>query len=232
MAANPNPSRITNELWYFWEEFKKFEPKVLLGGIYADKPGYHNTRAANMLKYPGNYSYADYALDRQGPSDKAAAIDLTFPDAQAGNYSTIAKYSNRLLLSGKDPNDNRLNVLREFYGNTDSDTEVEGWDYQAVRAATSDKTHLWHIHISVMRAYVTSKIAMDSILNVLKGISGEEPLDAEDIKKIVAEIWKWPIETSTADVVLGRAMAGAEKAAADSIDIDLLAEAVRRKLNP
>lgn len=165
MAVNPNPSRVTNELWYFWEEFKKIEPTVKLGGIYANKPGYHNTRAGNAA---GNYSVV-LPPDKLGPSDKSAAIDLTFPDAQAGNYKTIMKYSQRLLKSGKDLKDDRGNYLREFYGNADGSQYVDGWDFYYVRPATSDSSHLWHIHLSFLRKYVNNKVAMDAILSILRG---------------------------------------------------------------
>jgi hypothetical protein len=167
-------SAITDAMWYFWTEFKKIEPTVQLGGIYANKPGYHNTRAANSST---NYSVI-LPPDKLGPSDKAAAIDLTFPDAQAGNYSTIARYSSRLLKSGQDPNDNRGNYLREFYGNADFDNSVEGWDFYYARSATSDTSHLWHIHISFLRKYVTSLTAMDSVLSILRG---DPVLEEEDM---------------------------------------------------
>lgn len=168
-STNPNPSLITQPMWDFWLAFKTLEPSVLLGGIYANKSGYHNTRAANIANYPGNYSYAQYTLDRQGPDDKSAAIDFTFPNAQAGNYSTIAKYSSRLLASGRDLHDERGNYLREFYGNADNDKEVEGWDFQSVQVASSDSSHLWHIHLSFMRAYVNDPKAFDAVFSILKG---------------------------------------------------------------
>ncbi len=168
MATNPNPALVTNEMWYFWEQFKKIEPTVLLGGIYANKSGYHNTRARNQASWPGNYSIV-LPPDKLGPSDKSAAIDLTFPDAQAGNYKTIMKYSQRLLKSGKDLKDDRGNYLREFYGNADGTQYVDGWDFYYVRPATSDSSHLWHIHLSFLRKFVTSRVAMDAILSILRG---------------------------------------------------------------
>lgn len=174
-------SAITEEMWYFWTEFKKIEPTVELGGIYADKPGYHNTRAGNSST---NYSVV-LPEDKLGPSDKAAAIDLTFPNAQSGNYSTIAKYSSRLLKSGQDPNDNRGNYLREFYGNADFDNSVEGWDFYYVRSATSDTSHLWHIHISFLRKYVTSLTAMDSVLSILRGDPAQQQEEDMDLSDIV-----------------------------------------------
>lgn len=170
-------SAITDEMWYFWTEFKKIEPTVELGGIYANKPGYHNTRAGNSSS---NYSVV-LPEDKLGPSDKAAAIDLTFPNAQAGNYSTIAKYSSRLLKSGQDLNDNRGNYLREFYGNADFDNSVEGWDFYYVRPASSDTSHLWHIHISFLRKFVTSRTAMDSVLSILRGDPVPQPQEEEDM---------------------------------------------------
>lgn len=170
-------SAITDEMWYFWTEFKKIEPTVELGGIYADKPGYHNTRAGNS---PSNYSVI-LPPDKLGPSDKAAAIDLTFPNAQSGNYTTISKYSSRLLKSGKDPNDLRGNYLREFFGNADSDTQVEGWDFYYATTSTSDSSHLWHIHISFLRKYVTSLTAMNAVLSILKGETYAEYLQGGNV---------------------------------------------------
>jgi len=165
MAANPDSSRITAEMWRFWEEFKKIEPTVRLGGIYANKPGYHNAR--NNL--PASDYSKQLANDKLGPGQYGSAIDLTFPSAQAGNPAIIAKYSSRLLKSGKDLNDDRGNYLREFYGQADSDSQVEGWDFQYVRPASSDSSHLWHIHLSFMRRYNNDRKAHDAILSILRG---------------------------------------------------------------
>lgn len=165
-ASNPNPSRITDEMWWLWQQLLALEPSSKLGGIYANKPGYHNCRG-NLPQ--SDYSVCDDPPDQGGPPDKAAAIDWTFPDAQAGNYSTIAKYTNRLLASAKDPDDTRLNGWREFYGNADDDSYVEGWDCRYGVAATSDSSHLWHIHISENRDQTKSQKNKEALLSVLKG---------------------------------------------------------------
>jgi hypothetical protein len=128
LGANPNPKRISAELWKFWEWFDAYEPQVEYGGTFADKPGYHNA--------PENLPRTDYSLahanDKAGPHDKCAAIDLTFKDAKKGDFKTIKKYAKRLLKSGKDTHDERGNYLREFFGQADADRGVEGWDFQAV----------------------------------------------------------------------------------------------------
>jgi len=164
-VPNPNPASISAPMWRFWCEFKAFEPNVLLGGIYANKPGYHNKRNALPA---GDYSVR-YKLDKAGPADKAAAIDLTFPTAQRGSYTLIARYAARLLNSGRDMKDERGNYLREFYGQSDGDTQVEGWDFQALINVSSDSSHLWHIHLSFMRAYLNDWKAFDAVLSILKG---------------------------------------------------------------
>lgn len=174
MATNPNPARITTQMWALWEGFDVIEPSTVLGGIYAPKTGYHDTRMANPS---GNYSVV-LPVDKEGPDDKAAAIDLTFPDAQAKppNYATINKYSNRLYAAGKAgrTNDPRTIYMREFYGNIDTDREVEGWDYHNNRPATSDSSHLWHIHISIHRKYVNDPEMTRAILSILKGETVDE----------------------------------------------------------
>lgn len=156
----------TEESRWFMEQLLALESGTENGGIYANKKGYHNTRANNQKSWPGNYSIID-SVDKAGPNDKAAAYDWTFPSAQNGHYERISYYTNLLLKSAKDLNDPRLNGWREFYGQANSDTKVEGWDTRYGISATSDSSHLWHIHMSETRGLVGStpnKIAMLSVL--------------------------------------------------------------------
>ncbi|PWK48831.1 VCBS repeat protein [Actinoplanes xinjiangensis] len=190
-AANPNPSRQTEASWWLMEQLLDLEPGTRNGGIYANKPGYHNSRAGND---PGNYSVRD-TEDKGGPSDKAAAYDWTFPDAQSASvniaglaasdyagpvnaadfqaasadYSTIAKYSKRLLASGQDSADDRLDGWKEFFGQADNDNNVEGYDFRDDRTSTSDDSHLWHIHLSEDRNKVESYENKQALLSVLRG---------------------------------------------------------------
>lgn len=169
--ANPNPSQITDATWWLWLRLDELEPASKLGGILANKKGYHGTGAFNLAHYPDNYSVRD-AVDRTGPAWKthASALDWTFPDAQAGNYATIDRYTSRLVRSAQDQGDPRLDlILREFYGQADTDSHVEGWDERREAAVTSDSSHLWHIHFSFIRSRVHDFWGHWALLTVLMG---------------------------------------------------------------
>ena len=165
-GSNPNPTYISDEMWWLWQQLQAMEPDTQLGGIYANKPGYHNCRQ-NLPSY--DYSVCDQPPDGGGPSNKACAIDWTFPEAHGGNYTRIGTYTDRLLASAMDADDPRLNGWREFYGQADADSYVEGWDCRYGYAVTSDSSHLWHIHISENRDQSTSRANKEALLSVLKG---------------------------------------------------------------
>lgn len=164
--ANPNPARITNPLWRVWEESSRIIPGVRLGGIYADKNGYHDTRNSNP---PGDYSVV-LTLDKQGPGDKAAAIDLTMSDGQmrlrTGYLKTACFH----------PDDDRVNGMREFYGTLDSRTVyglIQNQPGGPWQQSYSDSSHLWHIHISIFRAFVDRWDMLEPLVSVLSGETWE-----------------------------------------------------------
>jgi hypothetical protein len=153
-----------------WPGMHELEPTSKLGGILAYKRGYHAPREwLQTHGYTSDYSYTQFAVDREGPADEPSAIDWTFPG------TAIAKYAKRLLAAGRAGRggDPRTLYMREFFGQADIDSEVEGWDFAKNRTSTSDSSHLWHIHISVHRKYVMDPTAMRAILSILSG----QPLD-------------------------------------------------------
>jgi hypothetical protein len=152
------------------DEIVKDDDDLELAGIFAEKRGYHNKRK-NLPA--DDYSVRQYP-DKLGPSDKASAFDMTSKSAQKGDYKNIAKYSKRLLAAGK-ANDPRLEGWREFFGQTDSDRQVEGWDFFKNESSTSsDTSHNWHVHGSELREFITSKVSKEGFLSVWRG----ETLDA------------------------------------------------------
>lgn len=153
-----------------WTWFSKENPRAQLGGICVAKKGYHSSRDYNDAYFPGNYSVVIAPDEVTGIlAGYGSAIDLTMQYKVNGVYVDMHKYSKRLLDSSKDPKDPRLDVLREWYGNVGGDGTVEGWDCWYGRAATSDTSHLWHIHLSFLRKYCNDLNAMRAVLSVLKG---------------------------------------------------------------
>jgi hypothetical protein len=175
MAANPNPTRISAAMWRLWEEFDRVESSALLGGIYADKPGYHRDRDHNPSS---DYSERDVAADRRGSGSKASALDLTLSAAAMKKYTTrldnAARARDPRLYSSRGP------VLREFIG-TKNGTSVYcyvlvggrplGVGADAGPDPGRDSSHLWHIHLSVIRQFCEDWPALDGVLSVLRGES-------------------------------------------------------------
>lgn len=157
---NPSPSLIPDAIWWSWRMKRALVGSDLeLGGVYANKSGFHNTGKANTDHGAGNsatnYSIRD-TINRSGPGwTKACALDSTFRSAQSRNYANIDKYTSRLVHSSLDAKDPRLDLwLFEFYGQADTDSHVEGRDEYHEKDVTSDSSHLWHIHESLIRSRV------------------------------------------------------------------------------
>ncbi|MDP8971162.1 MAG: peptidoglycan-binding protein [Actinomycetota bacterium] len=156
----------------------RFVPAVLAlsegsknAGTLARKAGYHDTRKHHLQVGRRNDYSIRLTRDKRGPDDESGGMDWTFRSAQRGDYREIAKFSRRLLDAGR-RNDPRTAALREFYGNADLDRQVEGWDFVFDVPASSDSSHLWHIHLSFRRDIVNSEKWIDAVLSILK----DEPL--------------------------------------------------------
>lgn len=198
--TNPNPTYITDAMWTLWLTVEGIIPGVRLGGIYANKSGYHNTVNSNKKSWPGNYSIQLY-LDLTEPDNKARAIDLTMDNEQ------MVQRTGYLQKSALDPQDTRLACVREFYGtlNTTSvyglikDNEGGPW-----RFASSDSSHLWHIHISTFTTFVALWSQLSAIASVLSGQSyadwingGSGPIEEEEYDMLMVAAVNEPDGTQT-----------------------------------
>lgn len=159
-------------------------PSARLSGIVGDAAhardgGYHISRQDQPS---WNYSVADYSLDRLGPSDAAAAVDMTM------NTSDMIRVSRRLAAAAANKSDPRLlGKVRAFNGtfNGRSAIRIEVRQYNGrgagVYSATAD--HLWHVHLEIHRRYVNSQSVMDGIYSVIRG----ESLSAYKIRRGIAK---------------------------------------------
>jgi len=113
--------------------------------------GYHRSREWILRSRFSLYKAADYsvqhALDKVGDARWLAAIDFQ----TAGGVAELIQVCKRLDAAVRA---GRVPQLREWYGNIDGDKVVDGWDAVTKRAATSDSSHLWHLHMSFFRGRV------------------------------------------------------------------------------
>ncbi len=180
MAANPNPAHITAGMWWFIEEWERMVPATVFAGAWGRaKPGYHCDAYGLWWHKDGNGNYDwrdDYSLELGDdqvlgtPLEQyGAGVDITFPDAQGGNYTQIRMYSDRVKAAwkGYDP---RLKGWREVLCNcTDSDSAADGFDIPGHYERTPDASHKWHIHFSCLRRYLDDMTVWQAMISILRG---------------------------------------------------------------
>lgn len=169
----------TTDLNWLAREWEDSYGTAVLSGIVGDlahkaRGGYHISR---QDQGSGNYS-VKRPDDKLGPSDRAAAIDMTMSTAD------IIKCHKR---------------LREIFKNRSKDTRMKyingwnGWDGQGsagrydvvtgnIGTATAD--HKWHIHLEIRRRYVNDRKAMEAILSMLQGESFEDYTGTTVVKPV------------------------------------------------
>ncbi len=171
IPPNPDRARITPEMWEFTSCVLALEPlDFVYAGIFADKRGYHQTVAANLSRWPGDYSVR-LTADTNGVRDKARALDVKSRQAASGAAPTImAKYGARMRAAAK-ARDPRVRHWREVLGQFDTDSPPEAIDFQSTVERVPDDTHTWHFHWSILASYVALPEAYDGMLSVLTGES-------------------------------------------------------------
>lgn len=138
-------------------------PSAIMAGIIGDSAhtyGYHRCRDV--------VSSDDYSVqtppDNKGDSEAACALDISWNNA-SDQYTA----SKRLMSAKNDP---RMAPIREFYGSTDG-VNVCGYDFYYGYECTSDDSHLWHIHLSILRQYSGDTSALAKVADVITGGNAE-----------------------------------------------------------
>ncbi len=193
MAANPNPSHVTNELWWFIEEWERMEPATVFAGAWGDfKPGYHCDyyTLEHTSGWTNDYStqLADDQVGNGHPNEHmGAGVDITFPSAQNGDYTSIRRYCDRVRAAWK-ARDPRLKGWREVLGNSsDGDSGADGYDFTSWTERTPDSSHKWHIHFSVLRRYVNVLEIFQAMMSILRGetLAHWQGAEGDDMPKAI-----------------------------------------------
>jgi peptidoglycan hydrolase-like protein with peptidoglycan-binding domain len=137
-----------------------------MSGIVGDlshkaRGGYHISRMDQVS--PSNYSVVR-PDDKSGPSDAAAAVDMTL------NPVDMKKCTTRLKTAFNNPADPRRKYMNAFNGWT-GDGNAQRWDVYARKISAASADHKWHVHLEIRRRYVNSDTALAAVLSVLKGES-------------------------------------------------------------
>lgn len=106
--------------------------------------GYHRSRRF-LLRSPFSVSQYYSVIEPgnlKGDEDWICAIDISLPEPQ---LIATCKRLDQAVRAGK------LEKVAEWYGNTNGDNHVDGFDNIANAIASSDPSHLWHLHISLIR---------------------------------------------------------------------------------
>ncbi len=168
-----------------YELIKARIPSAELSGIVGDSAhtyGYHRCR--NVL--PGGDYSRQLSLDQQGDGWAASALDVKLPADQMRAVTTR-------LISAAKAGDPRLRALREFCGTTDG-TRTHSFDLSNRREGLGewDSSHLWHVHLSVYRAYADDAAALAPIAEVIAGASGSQPSPPPKLPPAVRAAWPLP----------------------------------------
>jgi hypothetical protein len=137
-----------------------------LSGIVPDRShlsrgGYHCSREDQPRK--DNYSVVR-PDDKGGPSNAAAAIDMTM------NSADMRLCTSRLAVAYNNTKDVRRKYINAFNGCTDGKNATR-YDVYARKKKSASKDHVWHVHMSIRRKYTQSATAMTAIFSLLRGES-------------------------------------------------------------
>lgn len=164
-------------------------PSAINGGVVGDSAhtyGYH--RGRNYV--PASDYSVQHEHDKQGDGEAACGLDISW--SRAEDQYTVS----RRLLNAKD--DSRMQACREFYGSTDG-VNVCGWDYAENHSATSDDSHLWHVHLSIHRKFANDSAALRRIGDVITGNTSSSGDD--EMASIVYVAKSGQVELSPGEVV-------------------------------
>lgn len=169
-----------------FDKVKAKTPSAVLSGILGDSShtyGYH--RARNYL--PGSDYSVQYAEDRMGDGDAASALDISLSPVDM-------RIVTQRLMNACLGHDSRLHPLREFFGTLNGIT-VTGYDRAAGDYTSSDTSHLWHVHLSILRRYANDATALAPIADVINGVgtAPHDPSNGPTPTPIPTGIPKWEL---------------------------------------
>lgn len=186
MGVTTAPTAQMMRLVRGWEELY---PSAVFSGINGDaahheRPTKHLSRSFNRDKFGAGAWPISTAKDKQGPSDKACAGDMSMAKADmVRSHDRIKKvFDNR-----------RTDPRAQFFGafNTwDGSGDAVRFNFVSGKAEYSTPDHKWHDHGETFYAYVNSGAMVDAWLSALRGDTVAQYQGGDDLVTTQAEFNK------------------------------------------
>lgn len=138
-----------------------------LAGIVGDQAHHYGYHRARAVLPPDDYSVV-LPADQEGPDWAAAALDIKPPDLEHQ-----IRLTRRLLRATRQRDPRLTRAVREWYGSLDG-VRVAGYDIPSMSPATSDDSHLWHVHISFFRRNLARPALLAPIAAILAGPGAQD----------------------------------------------------------
>ncbi len=119
-----------------------------------------------------------YAADRLGDQNWISAFDISAPP------DILLPMCQRLDVAVRA---GELEELAAWYGNLDGDQRVDGYNNILNRVASSDTSHLTHLHGTVLRQHANNFVFMAKLASVL---SGADMFEQTDRNTATADTWR------------------------------------------
>lgn len=160
-----NLNKLRSDLLAF---FKLPPDAIGIRGDSAHLRGYHRSR--NFILNSPFCSDRGYSVtagvNQGGDANWIAAMDISLPTPV---LMAVCGRLNVAVLQG------HIEKIVEWFGNLNGDTRVDGYDNIANTVATSDASHLWHLHLSFARSEAGNDHT--DVFNILTG-TNPPPLPA------------------------------------------------------
>ncbi len=148
---------------------------------HQDKPGKHLSRSDNIKKFGSSAWPVVHAKDKEGPADKACAIDIRMDTADLIKVHKrfVTVYQNRAI-------DPRAKYLYAFNG---WDGTGDAGRYNLVKGTveTTDDSHKWHGHYETFYKYVNDPNMVDAFISIARG--DDMPLSDADVTKVTDAVY-------------------------------------------
>jgi len=170
-----------DETKYIANNWETYYVSAVFSGIVGDaahqkKNSYHNSLEDNPDQHGfSNTRPDDAAPPGTWPRNLAAAIDMSMSptDMKLCCDRLWGVWYNR----ASDP---RAQYINAFNGWFNDSNPAKRYDFVSGQISETSSDHKWHTHLSIRRKWVTSRVASDAILSILRGETVQQYLAGGD----------------------------------------------------